>query len=116
MKISVFFGLLTLVAASHAFVGPQSHAQGRLSLSTLLQSSVGNILSDLSHPARDKRQTVYDITTQDVVDCISRTTDYQCGSSGYSQRVVDIALSCNCLLYTSPSPRDATLSRMPSSD
>ena len=22
---------------------------------------------------------------------------------------------CNCLLYTSPSPRDATLSRMPSS-
>ena len=23
--------------------------------------------------------------------------------------------SCNCLLYTSPSPRDATLSRMPSS-
>ena len=26
-----------------------------------------------------------------------------------------IGLSCNCLLYTSPSPRDATLSRMPSS-
>ena len=25
------------------------------------------------------------------------------------------ALSYNCLLYTSPSPRDATLSRMPSS-
>ena len=27
----------------------------------------------------------------------------------------DIALYSNCLLYTSPSPRDATLSRMPSS-
>ena len=26
-----------------------------------------------------------------------------------------LALSVNCLLYTSPSPRDATLSRMPSS-
>ena len=26
-----------------------------------------------------------------------------------------IELGCNCLLYTSPSPRDATLSRMPSS-
>ena len=25
------------------------------------------------------------------------------------------AASCTCLLYTSPSPRDATLSRMPSS-
>ena len=24
-------------------------------------------------------------------------------------------ISCDCLLYTSPSPRDATLSRMPSS-
>ena len=31
----------------------------------------------------------------------------------YKQLVVD--LSCTCLLYTSPSPRDATLSRMPSS-
>ena len=28
---------------------------------------------------------------------------------------VDSALVYNCLLYTSPSPRDATLSRMPSS-
>ena len=27
----------------------------------------------------------------------------------------DIAAACSCLLYTSPSPRDATLSRMPSS-
>ena len=26
-----------------------------------------------------------------------------------------VALKYNCLLYTSPSPRDATLSRMPSS-
>ena len=28
---------------------------------------------------------------------------------------LDVALSSDCLLYTSPSPRDATLSRMPSS-
>ena len=28
---------------------------------------------------------------------------------------LDIAQSSSCLLYTSPSPRDATLSRMPSS-
>ena len=27
----------------------------------------------------------------------------------------DYELNTNCLLYTSPSPRDATLSRMPSS-
>ena len=28
---------------------------------------------------------------------------------------VMVELNCDCLLYTSPSPRDATLSRMPSS-
>ena len=27
----------------------------------------------------------------------------------------NVTFSCDCLLYTSPSPRDATLSRMPSS-
>ena len=27
----------------------------------------------------------------------------------------DVTIEINCLLYTSPSPRDATLSRMPSS-
>ena len=67
---------------------------GRLQLSSLLQHSVGKILSEFGHSAIAKRQTVYDITTQDVVDCISRTIEYQCGSSGYSQKVVDIATSC----------------------
>ena len=33
----------------------------------------------------------------------------------FSRLVKGSALSVNCLLYTSPSPRDATLSRMPSS-
>ena len=31
------------------------------------------------------------------------------------QRLVDQGVNSDCLLYTSPSPRDATLSRMPSS-
>ena len=58
------------------------------------------------------------------------TTDYQCGDTGISstgderqvgntiERLGDgrlTALNADCLLYTSPSPRDATLSRMPSS-
>ena len=30
-------------------------------------------------------------------------------------KILDPALQASCLLYTSPSPRDATLSRMPSS-
>ena len=45
---------------------------------------------------------------------------YQLATNGLSQKEIDfcpIAGSMNmiCLLYTSPSPRDATLSRMPSS-
>ena len=35
--------------------------------------------------------------------------------SDYSDKVQIIGLNYGCLLYTSPSPRDATLSRMPSS-
>ena len=41
---------------------------------------------------------------------ISKISD-SISSRGKDYQVVD----CNCLLYTSPSPRDATLSRMPSS-
>ena len=37
-------------------------------------------------------------------------------TAGYKTAMIGKSgLSCNCLLYTSPSPRDATLSRMPSS-
>ena len=35
------------------------------------------------------------------------------GQGGYSEKILEYTNSC--LLYTSPSPRDATLSRMPSS-
>ena len=38
------------------------------------------------------------------------------GTRRYSQEDIDKLIQIqNCLLYTSPSPRDATLSRMPSS-
>ena len=40
---------------------------------------------------------------------------YPSGLSGGQQQRVAIARALACLLYTSPSPRDATLSRMPSS-
>ena len=35
--------------------------------------------------------------------------------TGRPNRVLVVDWDCYCLLYTSPSPRDATLSRMPSS-
>ena len=37
------------------------------------------------------------------------------GCPAHDQRDLDLARKYGCLLYTSPSPRDATLSRMPSS-
>ena len=41
------------------------------------------------------------------------------GQGALSEKIVDVAKSLSmveiCLLYASPSPRDATLSRMPSS-
>ena len=43
----------------------------------------------------------------------SATTSYTLDNSISSTQ--DIALFINCLLYTSPSPRDGLLSRMPSS-
>ena len=37
------------------------------------------------------------------------------GFAGLLQPIADVLKLMTCLLYTSPSPRDATLSRMPSS-
>ena len=42
-------------------------------------------------------------------------SNYILSSSSRKTTVKSRILSSNCLLYTSPSPRDATLSRMPSS-
>ena len=46
-----------------------------------------------------------------VVDRVVGSVD----GYGYSGALVAVAETWSCLLYTSPSPRDATLSRMPSS-
>ena len=41
--------------------------------------------------------------------------NYDNNTSNVMNRWVHLAMTKSCLLYTSPSPRDATLSRMPSS-
>ena len=40
---------------------------------------------------------------------------YHAGDTGYSNDFIDTRVKLGCLLYTSPSPRDGLLSRMPSS-
>lgn len=94
MKSSAVFSVVLLLTIFTTESRSLSPNLGRLQLSSLLEHSVGTILSEFGHRTIAKRQTVYDITAQDVVDCITRTTEYQCGSSGYSQEVVDIAIGC----------------------
>ena len=59
-------------------------------------------------------------TLQEYLKSNSNFTDYDFEGSNLST-ILDVLAyntyitSYNCLLYTSPSPRDATLSRMPSS-
>ena len=50
---------------------------------------------------------MYDVLEVTVEDVINAPSDYDA--------VYNYDLYRDCLLYTSPSPRDATLSRMPSS-
>ena len=46
---------------------------------------------------------------------LAQGSDINNNQSLEAGEIADTSYSCNCLLYTSPSPRDATLSRMPSS-
>ena len=46
---------------------------------------------------------------------IEAAAPYDVATADFGQQVEDLAQPIICLLYTSPSPRDATLSRMPSS-
>jgi len=48
-------------------------------------------------------------------DCSGAVSFAIIGATGFKIRTTANGLYKNCLLYTSPSPRDATLSRMPSS-
>ena len=71
--------------------------------------------------ANEVNQQGYDVVSSDG-DRISVKTTAVIGSSGHIafnpntlDKVDRIVILRICLLYTSPSPRDATLSRMPSS-
>ena len=73
--------------------------------------SVGNLVwEDLNNDG------VFDSTTEAGIDSVEVQL-YNIGTDGEKGTSDDILVQTDttCLLYTSPSPRDATLSRMPSS-
>ena len=72
---------------------------------------------------RDDLAQILNQHQPDVVLCNSLSTSRLCGpvtaeanirAAGYLRDIIKLSAKA-CLLYTSPSPRDATLSRMPSS-
>ena len=64
----------------------------------------------LAHPPLESQ---YDNSTSKI-RCVRITHDLE-HSVAFKPQYMRISLIWCCLLYTSPSPRDATLSRMPSS-
>ena len=57
-----------------------------------------------------------DANLDGIMDAVEYTIQTVSFNSGLTEAIVDLPLlPWVCLLYTSPSPRDATLSRMPSS-
>ena len=90
-----------------------------------------NFPSDLKKVPETKLQKVADELREEMIDAVSVTGGHLGASLGVVELSValhyifntpsdkliwDVGHQCYpCLLYTSPSPRDATLSRMPSS-
>ena len=55
------------------------------------------------------------VTDTSRIKAAKQTIDKVCNDGGSCVLVSHLGRPKGCLLYTSPSPRDATLSRMPSS-
>ena len=51
----------------------------------------------------------------DAIDLTGYTAYAQVWNEGRTTKYADFAIAYTCLLYTSPSPRDLSTSRMPSS-
>ena len=81
--------------------------------------SLGGALKELVEKTRKKRRRSY---YEDRLEALRKSApglgsiESLCDAKGWDpSQVVKVLLFVACLLYTSPSPRDATLSRMPSS-
>ena len=84
--------------------------KGIRELDILLQNYLDTHYSSLDSLDKKLFEEILEIDTYDLLNAIS-------GKSSYNDKYESIItqLSKLCLLYTSPSPRDGLLSRMPSS-
>ena len=63
------------------------------------ESSLGAVFSPrdlVSHHIAKRQTTANDepLSSQDIIDCVAAIIDHQCGTSGYTQQTVNIALGC----------------------
>ena len=70
---------------------------------------------NLSNTITGKRETFVPINPKKIGMYVCGPTVYDFPHVGNARPLVVFDVLYSCLLYTSPSPRDATLSRMPSS-
>ena len=77
---------LVIVATLYVLVCTVSNIRSQI----VPQLSLGKMADLTRHLA--KRQTAP--SPQDIFDCINILIDYQCGSSGYVQGIIDITLGC----------------------
>ena len=62
----------------------------------------------------EKSKELNSYITEDFSNAIDKAKKFD-EKPNFDLKLPGIPMAVNCLLYTSPSPRDATLSRMPSS-
>ena len=85
-------------------------------LSVASKVLTGDFFGIEKHLSKDSIVTRKRLTTfKGRGDAIDEVLSYAEESSVRKKVRTSIGQACDCLLYTSPSPRDATLSRMPSS-
>ena len=100
---------LDLVVAQFALESDEHHDAGRDLLNTLLERAIKNNQYSMIAWTRSMIANESDATSKPTT---SQQLSHWVVSNEYGRNQL---MDGNCLLYTSPSPRDATLSRMPSS-
>ena len=77
-----------------------------------LRDLINKLLGRETASANTARERLQLVLAHDRVDMSSLTTDLL---DKMRKEILDVVAKYVCLLYTSPSPRDRVLSRMPSS-
>ena len=109
MKKRNLMGTKFVLLATLLFSVIIGQSNGYLAQKLMIENNLRNRISDAMEKVIDNRKYVIDVSVDlEVSSAIESETTF-------SPNDGTVKSLQSCLLYTSPSPRDATLSRMPSS-